>query len=379
MESRNIEYIEKIDHLRFFAASLVFCFHYWQLFLGGSPTPSFIREGYSGIALFFVLSGFLFMKIALASEAIRYSGFLFNRAVRILPLYFALAFLVATVINSRTLDVFDVVTLPLLVFGSSLLSKSLLTGAAWTIGVEFTFYLVFPFLAQFTLRLGWRFIAKAVLFILFLRLVVFLHDHDPNIFYSSVLGRFDQFLIGMLSAYVLNRCNALRPKLQSPILFVLSLALLYFMLFIQARLVSISLPKPPIPALSIIWPVVEGSVFAFLIVSYTSTRWRPNRIVARIFCFGGKISYSFYLLHVMCLSSAIILFGIPNWTGYLVFDSLIYGVLLFAVTIAFAALSYSTIEEPFLKLRTKYTVHRTESNLRVNEGKQGTESACQID
>jgi peptidoglycan/LPS O-acetylase OafA/YrhL len=357
MESKNIPYIEKIDHLRFLAASLVFCFHYWQLFLGGLRTPSFIREGYSGITLFFVLSGFLFMKIALSSDSIRYRGFLFNRAVRILPLYFALAFFVGAVINSRTLDVFDVVTLPLLVFGSSLLSKSLLTGAAWTIGVEFTFYLVFPFLAQFTRRLGWRFLAKGILFILFLRVVVFLHDHDRNIFYSSLVGRFDQFLIGMLSAYALDRSDGLRRFLKTPIPFGSSLVLLYFMLFVQARLVSISLPSLPFPTLSIIWPVIEGSIFAFVIASYTSTEWQPNRIVARVFRFGGRISYSFYLLHVMCLSSALILFGIPSWTGYVALDSFVYGALIFGITLILAALSYSTIEEPFLKLRKQYTAN----------------------
>lgn len=295
------------------------------------------------------------MKIALASDTIRYSGFIFNRIVRILPLYLALALLVGTVINHGTLNVFDVVTLPLMVFGSSLLSKSPLTGAAWTIGVEFSFYLLFPFLAQATIRRGWLFLAQLILFIVLLRTVLFLHHSGAsNPFYASLVGRFDQFLIGMLAAYGLNHSQALRRIFGSIFTYGASWLLLYLLLFFQARLASIALAQLPNPALAIFWPVLEGLVFAMMIASYTTTKWTPPHIAANSMKYLGKISYSFYLLHVMVLASALVLFGAPSWTGSIVFDSLVHGALLFGITALVAALSYSVIERPFLELRTQY-------------------------
>ena len=49
-----------LDHLRALAISFVFLFHYFIL-SGGQPEwlPSFAKFGWTGVDLFFVLSGFL--------------------------------------------------------------------------------------------------------------------------------------------------------------------------------------------------------------------------------------------------------------------------------------------------------------------------------
>ena len=99
MKNHNLEYIPALDHLRFLAASLVFVFHAYHQTVGGwKASPElyawgFITEGHTGVSLFFVLSGFVFMTIGLQGE-IRYAAFLKNRLLRIFPL-FLLFFVIA--------------------------------------------------------------------------------------------------------------------------------------------------------------------------------------------------------------------------------------------------------------------------------------------
>ena len=104
MKSLNLPYNPQIDQLRFFAAILVFCFHF-QLevqSLGGIGLQgacwALITQGHTGVGLFFTLSGFLFMQIALTKDNIPFFPFIRNRFLRIFPLFFVI-FLLATSIG----------------------------------------------------------------------------------------------------------------------------------------------------------------------------------------------------------------------------------------------------------------------------------------
>ncbi len=104
MKSENISYNPRIDQIRWLAATLVFLFHFNLEYrdLGGTGLNSnwlgLIKEGHTGVGLFFTLSGFLFMLIALNTQHIIYSEFIRNRFLRIFPLFFTI-FLVATSIG----------------------------------------------------------------------------------------------------------------------------------------------------------------------------------------------------------------------------------------------------------------------------------------
>jgi peptidoglycan/LPS O-acetylase OafA/YrhL len=80
MKSKNVAYIPRLDHLRFFAATIVFYFHMSHYFwLGWKPASDnawagIITEGHTGVGLFFTLSGFLFMLIALGTHKIDYKN-----------------------------------------------------------------------------------------------------------------------------------------------------------------------------------------------------------------------------------------------------------------------------------------------------------------
>ena len=97
MYSDNTKYIERLDHLRFYAAAIVLVYHVLHIYVGETLSPrnplvTLIYEGHTGVSLFMVLSGFIFSVISYEKE-INYRSFIFNRFVRIYPLYtFAIFF-----------------------------------------------------------------------------------------------------------------------------------------------------------------------------------------------------------------------------------------------------------------------------------------------
>jgi peptidoglycan/LPS O-acetylase OafA/YrhL len=114
--------------------------------------------GYSGVFLFFCLSGFLlFLPYARAILAGRKlpstRKFYMRRALRILPLYFA-AVIILTIIDWRT--VFSGAQWHTLIYSAFLLHDmnfqaflgfTPLAGVFWTLAIEWQFYLVLPFIA----------------------------------------------------------------------------------------------------------------------------------------------------------------------------------------------------------------------------------------
>src|SRR5690349_9296984 len=105
--SLNIPYLAPIDHLRALAALLVVAYHAthlvqtvpslpfgitaWQQF--NNPLMLLIYEGYSGVSLFFVISGFLFTYAAQGRVEFRKGDFWWNRFVRIYPMFFFMVFM----------------------------------------------------------------------------------------------------------------------------------------------------------------------------------------------------------------------------------------------------------------------------------------------
>ena len=69
---------------------------------------------------------------------------------------------------------------------------------------------------------------------------------------------------------------------------------------------------------------------------------------------GGKISFSFYLLHMGLLHLLAQRVGLVHPTGNDLADLGIMLLVAYGATWALATLSYNAIEEPFLKMRRRY-------------------------
>ena len=90
MKSSTGIYYQALDHNRAVAVFVVFIWHLNHFDQGQLASPlvfpfSFFTEGHTGVAIFMVLSGYMFAKL-LGDKQINYPVFLYNRGLRLLPL-----------------------------------------------------------------------------------------------------------------------------------------------------------------------------------------------------------------------------------------------------------------------------------------------------
>ncbi|RJG27285.1 acyltransferase family protein [Massilia cavernae] len=358
MRSLNIPYNPRTDQLRWLAATMVFLFHFhgqWRG-LGGaaleSPWTGLVTEGHTGVGLFFTLSGFLFMQIALHVKSINYRDFMRNRFLRIFPLFF-LVFLVATSIGRDKFQPQDIFYLFATNLGLAPTSQTVITGAAWTISLEFMFYAIFPFLARFAMERGPRYLFSLLALLFFFKVAAYtVNQNSTLMFFSTFVGRFDQFLIGMLAAMLYQQHSLAlhrRAGWLVPLTFMLAIA----GSALQSKLGALGVQ--PRSAFWIVWSTLESSVWACVILAWVSFDKALPAWLERVMIHGGKISFSFYLLHMGVLhvvAQAMHMYGMAGkvtWAHALLMLPLAY-----AATWALSALSYNTIEEPFLRMRRCY-------------------------
>lgn len=357
MNSRNIPYNAKIDHLRWLAATVVFLFHFHLEFraAGGpgiaSPWLGIVTEGHTGVGLFFSLSGFLFMQIALFQQKIDYGAFIRNRCLRILPLFLTI-FMVATSISRDKFIPQDLLYVLVSNLGKATTSDTVITGAAWTISIEFTFYLLFPFLAKFTLERGAVYLVKLLVLMLFFKLAAFTVTEKSSLMYfSTLLGRFDQFLVGMLAALVYRRYAHNLHRIAAWLLPCAAAAVVCN----SALQTHVARFEPASHSVFwIYWSLLEAAGWCGLILAWVSYDKKPPAWLDKVLLHGGKISFSFYMLHMAMLHLLAKTFGLPVLTGLAVVDAALTLLLAYAATWAIATLSYSAIEAPFLNMRRNY-------------------------
>lgn len=92
MRSTTGAYYEALDHVRALAAFLVFAWHFVHTdgivpyaSVPANPLLSLFEEGHVGVGLFMTLSGYVFAKL-IDGRVVRIVPFLWNRAIRLLPL-----------------------------------------------------------------------------------------------------------------------------------------------------------------------------------------------------------------------------------------------------------------------------------------------------
>lgn len=356
MKSRNLRYIPAIDQLRLLAALLVFSFHFFHMYKGGwVPLPQYawlglITEGHTGVALFFVLSGFIFMTIAAEGEAIAYAKFLRNRLLRIAPLFLTV-FVVAISIQRDRFVATDLLYVFVTNIGNPPTSWHIVTGPAWSISVEFAFYLVFPFLALFVRERGAIYLVKLILMLLVIKLAAYVAaDNAKLMLYSTLVGRFDQFLIGMLAGLVYHRRQAWLEQ-RGRLLLLAGALLTLVAVGVQARYASTFLTDQKQP-FWIVWGTIEALCWACVILGFVGGRVSFGARLDHVFATCGAWSFSIYMWHALILFTAHELLGPVGGTGLIAL--VLNAVALLGATLAFSWLSYSVIEQPFLGLRTRY-------------------------
>jgi peptidoglycan/LPS O-acetylase OafA/YrhL len=357
MQSLNIQYNPRIDQLRWLAATIVFLFHFHLEYHGLSgvglsgPWTGLVTEGHTGVGLFFTLSGFLFMQIALVQKQIVYRDFVRNRVLRIVPLFLTI-FLVATSIGRDKFQPQDLLYFFATNLGLAPTSGTVITGAAWTISVEFMFYLVFPFLARFAMERGLAYLGQLLVMMAFFKIAAYtVNDNSTLMYFSTFVGRFDQFLIGMAAAMLLQRNRATLQR-NAPWLLVAAAATVVATTGWMHTVAPFG--GTPKSAFWIWWSLLESSGWAFFIVAWVSFQPAMPAFLERALCQGGKVSFSFYLLHMGVLHLLATKVGLVHPSGNMWLDAAIMFAVAYGLTWALATISYSAIEEPFLRMRRTY-------------------------
>ncbi len=330
---------------------MVFTWHFIHV-RGGqfAPPPAFpfslLTEGHTGVALFMVLSGYLFAKL-LDGKNILYGSFIWNRFLRLAPLLFAV---IACAGVNIYLDGGDIPGyLKEVAVG---IIKPTFPNGGWSITAEFHFYVLLPFLLF--LKNKWRYsLVVALLAVLALRLLLYLQmGQIQTLAYWTIIGRIDQFLLGIM-AY------QFREKISGRHIFAAFSLLLFagFYWFFDSGGGFFMSPSYPSP--SPIWiymPTVEGLAYGLAISWYDNSFVHSTGRISRFVSLIGSYSYSIYSLHfffVFALARAIDRYVIDLSNIHL---ALLFSVFGFLLMVPLGYLSFTFIESPFLKFRTPYTV-----------------------
>lgn len=345
MRSSSGQYYIGLDHLRAFAAFLVFCWHFIHAGSGqlaGAPAfpLSLFAEGHTGVALFMTLSGYLMAKL-IDGKSVHFGWFLYNRLLRLLPL---LALVLAAVWLLPPLETG---------YGKMLLQGFVLPvwpNGGWSIAVELHFYLLLPLFLWASRKSPWA-LPVFVMAAMALRLAIYTERGEvQSLAYWTLVGRIDQFLLGMI-AYHHRRLVAGKHAVMA----LLAIGFLVFYRWFDQLGGFYTAPSYPSPhPVWVVLSTLEGVFYASLIAWYDALSQGMKGRAAKALALVGRCSYSIYLLHFF------VVFRVSQWlhAQVVALDNLYLAMLLsipaFALLVPFAYVSFRFIESPFLKLRKGY-------------------------
>lgn len=352
-------YLPRLDHLRLLAALLVFVWHFihfggeaaWVPFehVPAFPVLSLLEEGHTGVSLFLVLSGFIFMRLA-GDRALDVASFYFNRLLRVMPLF---AVWCLYYVQSRELDPVEV-----LVSSVFLLNRGAVPGVGWTVVVELQFYLIFPFLLMFCRRQGLRYLVHLLMLALCFRVLLWLQaDTVQHMAYWTLFGRIDQFLLGMLAARLATHARLGGPMVSVGLFLAGLMVVVVAMhgLNLLGGFYGGAAGYPSHSAYWIVLPTLEGLGYALLVLGYLGLPVvLPPRIDGALAAMGAA-SYSIYWSHMLVIEVAWGLLARTGVEGGGFAAALAWGgLVVFPVCVLLSMASYALIERPFLALRKPY-------------------------
>ena len=333
--------------------------------------------GWSGVDLFFVLSGFLITGILLDSRGSpRYFRvFYLRRALRIFPLYFAYLFLILIVARFLLLaytgsDLWNS-TNPWWYFTYLLNWKSdqgyndLVLGHLWSLAIEEQFYLVWPAMVWLAPRRHLKWLCLIIAAGAFLaRFYMGSHGYGSEATYRMTPGRMDTLALGAFVAVGLRDFRAVLDRWANVVLALSTAGFLAVWAFNSGPVWS-DLAMRTLGA-SLIAVVYSCLVFhAATLQKGTVCRFLSSTLLTRC----GKYSYAMYVLHsvpynltadaIRNLSVQTLPLPLVIAAKYLYFPALA------GVAFGAAWISWRVLEHPFIRLKDRAGDSRAIGTLRV--------------
>jgi peptidoglycan/LPS O-acetylase OafA/YrhL len=309
--------------------------------------------GWTGVNLFFTLSGFLITGNLLDSDGTTnfYSRFYIRRVLRILPAYL-LILIILGVTRTASLNYLAVCLLFLANWPSLLLHGSfVLYPVLWSLAVEEQFYVTWPWLYRWFNRKGLFAICAAMILLCPILRAVMVSLSKGDIFSKTFLVG-DNLAVGAAIAIL---CRSQRLALKQ-LRWIGAIAVCIPALTLLTLSNRGSALKGDVLGASVGYTMLEWLTGGMLILILYAYRTRPTQKGLAFLLFLSEISYGLYLFHMFCELVYDRLVG----NGYLT-DA---GALLCRFAIAngiavlLATLSKRYIENPILYLKEKIPAAR---------------------
>lgn len=339
-----------LDGLRGYLAFAVFFHHYvitWYWKVDGdwshSPQVFFQNYGRVGVAIFFIITGFLFIsKIIQSNGKPNWLKLYESRIYRILPLYLFTIGIITFIVFSSSNYKINVSVSSLLsqyfnwvIFNGDVINgfsntRKVIAGVDWSLKYEWIFYLSLPILAAILFKL--RKTGGALLF--FICAFLFLY---PQTFQSFSTSYLIFFAFGGLTAAIINLVtlpdNIIKGKIVSGIV---TLAVI-FTIFYPKTLSSVH-----IAIIFVTFVLVALGNDMFGIFSSKSS------------ILLGEISYSIYLLHGVVLYLAFTYLGVIDFSQYTFQEYMFLMPLLSIIVVMLSFTTFIFIERPGINYGRKY-------------------------
>jgi peptidoglycan/LPS O-acetylase OafA/YrhL len=329
--------------------------------------------GWTGVDLFFVLSGFLITGILYRTKESEnfYQNFYIRRALRIFPLFYAyaIAIMVVPVVLSATgnsaltfwahgrrLDRLSVLAYFYNFRAASLGHHLPLVNHFWSLAVEEHFYLVWPLLVlRFRRKILMRICLAGCCGSLLLRLALMNSPRGLFAAYLLTPCRLDGLMLGAwLALASLDDAVWIKIRRSAPYVATIVAAGVLAIAVNRGHFYDFIAPGAPNdsrPVVSVgitLISLLFAATLAAVVSGSRFTRWLDTPLLRRI----GLYSYGMYLYHmcvIVMLRRSNLLNGISEARS-----KLILCVVVAVATFAIAAVSYHVWEQPFLRLKSRY-------------------------
>ena len=366
----NIKHIPALDGVRGMAILIVMLTHYreilWQTGLEGK-IYNVLDLGWSGVDLFFVLSGFLITGILVDSRErpLYFQTFYWRRFLRISPLYYFYLFLLFLVLSHvyRVLfgrdpwagvNVWWYLTY-LCNWKANHTDGDPHLGHMWSLAVEEQFYLIWPLIVYLCLRrrLAWVCVAVAAMALGIRCAMTYEHFSDIPI-YRITPTRMDALALGSLVALAWR--NEWWRRALSKAAAPLAMVTLAAITAIAWRTGGFNFSDPLVHTIGVTFLEILFACLVFLAADAKQQMAWPNVFGTKFLRVLGKYSYGMYIFHftphlVLMKHVARFLAGKPQAVVFA--GHALYMPLLMALTFGVASVSWRFLESPFLALKDR--------------------------
>ena len=365
--------VAELDGIRGIAILLVILFHFGRYIPDQTTWANYLYRGFKGLGwtgvdLFFVLSGYLITGILLRTRRSKnyFTSFYMRRALRILPLYYIGVFVFFDCGISRMARWYQVAPLEQFWYwlpvsnwhsGFGTLANSPI-GHMWSLAVEEQFYLIWPWVVLF--------LSESVLLALCLALIAgsglvrclpalqAMQRSHPEFLYRLTPFRIDPILWGAVVAVLSRRpWFAGAARRWAPVAFVTGVSGVAAA-SIQAGVTQYASEPMTMFGYSFLG-VACASVLAYGVTTAGSGNLAAMALRNPLFTEFGKYSYAIYIFqtpisYLAPIGSVLAGLGLRNGAAVSVVSVVIGAALSFAA----ARCSWAVIEQPFLRLKGRF-------------------------